>query len=262
VAAVVPAGKCVFGEEFAVAPLVSKEMVSHDTNLYTFGLAEEAALGLSTCACILARGGADEEGKPIVRPYTPVSTNALLGKFELMVKTYPGGLSKHMSEMAVGDTLDFKHIPFNVKTQYPFQKKHIGMLVGGTGITPMIQALHAILGTPGDETRISMLFGSRTIKDILCKDTLDEWSASFGDRLAVTHVLSEETCEEWKGPTGFITQDLIKSHLPPASGGSDIQIWICGPPPMYDALCGPRGEQDVSGVLAEMGYSSEQVYKF
>ena len=30
----------------------------------------------------------------------------------------------------------------------------------------------------------------------------------------------------------------------------------------YDILCGPRGEDDVTGVLGEMGYSSEQVYKF
>merc|ERR1712054_275267 len=106
------------------------------------------------------------------------------------------------------------------------------MLVGGTGITPMIQALHAILGTPEDETKVSKL----------------------GDRLAVTHVLSEETSSEWQGPTGFISKELIESHLPPASAGSDIQIWVCGPPPMYDALCGPRGEQNVSGVLGGMGY--------
>lgn len=30
------------------------------------------------------------------------------------------------------------------------------MLVGGTGIAPMLQALHAILGTAGDTTRVSV----------------------------------------------------------------------------------------------------------
>ena len=39
-------------------------------------------LGLSTCACVLARGGADEKGDWVIRPYTPVSTNAMMGKFQ------------------------------------------------------------------------------------------------------------------------------------------------------------------------------------
>ena len=53
------------------------------------------------------------------RRYTPVSTNALVGGFELLVKVYPdGALSRHLSEMALGDTVEFSHIPKNVKTQY------------------------------------------------------------------------------------------------------------------------------------------------
>ena len=51
-----------------------------------------------------------------------------------------------MPDACTGEQLDFKHIPFNVKTQYPFGKKSIGMLVGGTGITPMLQVGAAALG--------------------------------------------------------------------------------------------------------------------
>jgi len=261
-AAVVPVGSCVFGEEFASAPLMSKQAVSHDTRVFTFGLPDPTkSLGLSTCACILARGGANAEGEQLIRPYTPISTNAMVGEFQLMVKVYDGGLSKHMDQMSVGDTLDFKHIAFNVKTQYPFNLKHISMLVGGTGITPMLQALHAILGTEGDATKVTVLYGNRTERDIICRDTLDEWTATFGDRLAVHHVLSEEKGDSWKGATGFINKELISAHFPAPSEDSH-QVWVCGPPPMYDALCGPRTEKEVAGVLAEMGYSAEQVYKF
>jgi hypothetical protein len=34
------------------------------------------------------------------------------------------------------------------------------------------------------------------------------------------------------------------------------------PPPMYNALTGPREEKELSGLLKEMGYKTEQVYKF
>ena len=74
------------------------------------------------------------QGNPLVRPYTPISTNDLKGKFELLVKCYSSGLAKHMDQLQVGETVEFKHIPFNVKTQYPFKKGHIGMIAGGTGI--------------------------------------------------------------------------------------------------------------------------------
>ena len=52
-----------------------------------------------------------------MRPHTPVSTNATVGAFELMVKVYGvldygGGLSAHR-DVLLGATVDFKHIPFN-----------------------------------------------------------------------------------------------------------------------------------------------------
>lgn len=106
VAAVVPTGSCVFTEDWAPAPLLNKQSISHDTRVLTFGLPiKDKPLGLSTCACILAKGASNEEGEPLVRPYTPVSTNAALGSFELMVKIYPGGLSKVQ--------LDPTHSPLN-----------------------------------------------------------------------------------------------------------------------------------------------------
>merc|ERR1712007_223444 len=107
--------------------------------------------GLSTCACILMKGQEgpkDDQGNWVVRPYTPVSTNAKLGQVDLMVKVYPEGkVSQHLDKLEIGQCVEFKHIPVNVKIQYPSFKPAIGMLVGGTGITPMIQALHMILGT-------------------------------------------------------------------------------------------------------------------
>ena len=95
-----------------------------------------------------AEGGAKDawDGSDAVRPYTPISTNAMVGKFELMVKIYEKGkMGQHLDSMEVGDFLDFKHIPFNVKVQYPFNRRVIGMICGGTGVTPMLQALHALL---------------------------------------------------------------------------------------------------------------------
>jgi len=89
----------------------------------------------------------------VIRPYTPISTNNVRGCFDLLIKDYGGaGLSHHLCHtLQVGETIDFQHTALNVKMQAPFQATNIIMLVGGTGITPMIQALHAILGSDNDD---------------------------------------------------------------------------------------------------------------
>ena len=173
-------------------------------------------------------------------------------------------MSGHLKSLPIGSALEFKHIGFNVKIQAPFRPKRIGMLVGGTGITPMIQALHAILGDAGSDTKVSMLYGSRVAEDILGKEMLDSWTEKHGDRLSVTHVLSHEPKDgsDWEGERGFIDQDRIERLVPGPDGGEDVILFVCGPPPMYNALCGPRDEKELSGLLAEMGYNNEQVYKF
>jgi cytochrome-b5 reductase len=260
----------VFSTDWAAAPLLYKIKISHDTYIFGFGLEDGKALGLSTCAALLMRGPDDDEGNPVIRPYTPVSTNAMTGKFELMVKIYPDGkMSSHLDQLEVGQPVHFKHGPGNCKIQYPdFKNKpEIGMIVGGTGSAPAIQALHCLLGTSDDNSKVSMVYGSKTSEDILAKDTLDAWEASHPDRLKVTHVLSREPSEgsSWTGARGHITREVLEATLPKPD--SDCLIFICGPPAMYASLSGPRDKPgqprcELAGVLKEMGYRTEQVIKF
>merc|ERR1712100_638257 len=74
-----------------------------------------------------------------VLPYTPISSSSMKGKFQLLIKVYPatkehppGLLSNHIDGLKVGETAWFKHIKFNIKEQYPFRKKKLTMLCGGT----------------------------------------------------------------------------------------------------------------------------------
>lgn len=265
-AATAKPGVCQFGEEWTDTRLLDKTQINHNTILLTFATPDETEpLGLSTCACILARG---VDGCTPVRPYTPISTNATIGKFQLLVKVYPEGadgkgpgMSVHLSKLNVGDSVEFKHIPFNVKIQYPFSGyTSLTMLVGGTGITPMIQALHPLLANPEDNTNITILYGSREENDILGRDMLRSWSRTH-DQLTVIHVLSlEPEGSNWLGQRGFIDSNLIQNRCPPPT--DDHLVFVCGPPPMYKALCGPRDDKNLSGALADLNFSPDHVFKF
>ncbi len=268
---IIEPGNCQFNDTFEKVALLENIPVSKTSFVARFALPDNAKpLGLSTCACILA--GVEIDGEMVVRPYTPISTNADIGTFDLLVKRYPDGkMSSFLSELKASDekVVAFKHIPFNVKTQYPFKSpKTIVMIAGGTGITPMIQALHAILGDEeGIIEKTHLLYGSRNFDDILGKDMLDKWTDENPEKLSVTHVLSHEekdtaSIDEAGVKKGYIDRKLIESIAPPPSAGSDVLIFVCGPPIMYDVMCGGRTEEDVTGILGEMGYSADQVYKF
>lgn len=283
ICSLVPPGQCQFGEAFAATKLLRRTPVSPTSAVLRFQLPDVTRpLGLSTCACLLL--GCDTifpdntDDSMIVRPYTPISTNADIGTVDLLIKNYgaQGGLmSRYLHEIKEGDTsIQMKHIPFNVKIQASEfvnnRYEHIVMLVGGTGITPMIQALHAILGDDAGKkrnktTKVTMLYGSKTSDDILGAALLRNWAASFPDRFRLVDILSDEPADsEWSGERGFIDRAKLEQYLPSNTAAADqVMIFVCGPPAMYQALCGPRDEPDqVTGLLGAMGYGPSQVYKF
>jgi cytochrome-b5 reductase len=265
----VPPGECQFGEDFESVPLLNRTLVSHNSSVFRFGLPDASKpLNLSTCACILAKSDDIllEEGQKdaVIRPYTPISTNAQVGSFDLLVKNYgnQGTMSRHLHEINVGDSIDFKHIPPNVKIQAPFSQKHVVMLAGGTGITPMIQALHTILDNTNEappKQRVTLFYGSQTSDDILGFDLLQQWERDYSEHLKVVHVLSDEIMPAYR--SGFIDKNLLQDYVPNIMS-DDTLVLICGPPPLYHALSGPRDDPELTGVLAELGCSAEQVYKF
>ena len=139
-------------------------------------------------------GPHDFDGSDAVRPYTPISDNSVLGQFEILVKRYDGGaVSQYLHALPVGSPVEFKHIPFNIKAQYPFAgKRTFTMLCGGTGIAPIFQALHKLLDTPGDERPVTLIFSNRAPQDILLKEELDAWARRLGPaRLKLVYVVGD-----------------------------------------------------------------------
>ena len=87
--ATVPPGECQFGDQFTPVKLLENIPVSPTSFVLRFALPEETkSLGLSTCACLLAGANIESNGETemVVRPYTPISTNADIGCFDLLVK--------------------------------------------------------------------------------------------------------------------------------------------------------------------------------
>lgn len=173
--------------------------------------------------------------KEVVRSYTPITLDDTKGHFDLLVKTYAqGNASQYLSSMKIGEKARFRG-PKGRFLYKPNMAKEVGMIAGGTGITPILQVIKAVLRNPVDKTKMSLIFGNLSKEDILLYEELKELAAAHSEQFKVHFVVNTlPSDEEWDGSVGYITAEVIKAHCPTAS--DDTRILMCGPPPMMAAM--------------------------
>jgi len=95
----------------------------------------------------------------------------------------------------------------------PNMVKQFGMIAGGTGITPMLQVVRAIIRgrEAGDTTKVDLIFANVNPEDILLKEDLDAL-AREDPHFKVYYVLNNPP-EKWDGGVGFVTAEMIKVRL-------------------------------------------------
>lgn len=128
--------------------------------------------------------------------------------------------------------------------------KRVGMLCGGTGITPIYQVLlSAHLNR--DSTQYSLVFGNRSTKDILLKDELDHFLKCGHFKFDVYYTIDKAE-EGWTGEVGYISKEMIAKYMPPPA--DDTLILICGSGKMCKKYLAP--------MLLEMGYAATSIFIF
>lgn len=158
----------------------------------------------------------DGQPKEVVRSYTPISSDEDHGYFDLLIKSYPtGNISKYITTLKIGQTLKVKG-PKGAMVYRPGLVRHFGMIAGGTGITPMLQIIRAIVrGRPRnggkDTTEVDLIFANVNLEDILLKEDLDALAAQ-DSKFRVHYVLNNPP-DKWEGGVGFVTSDMIKVSL-------------------------------------------------
>ncbi|KDN39918.1 NADH-cytochrome b5 reductase 1 [Tilletiaria anomala UBC 951] len=212
--------------------LLEKKQISNNTALYRFCLPhQDSYLGLPIGQHISVQ--ADINGKKVARSYTPTSSDDDRGFFDLVIKSYPqGNISRVFGELKVGQSLEFKG-PKGQMRYSPGLCRRIGMIAGGTGITPCLQIIRAAMKNPDDKTRIDLIYANVKESDILLREELDREAKAHPDKFTVHYFLNEPPAG-WQGGTGFVTKEAIKEKLP--APADDIKILMCGPPPMLNAM--------------------------
>jgi len=265
-------------DEFQRFRLIEKVEISHDTRQFTFALqTPKTRLGLPVGQHISFRF-TDADGKTHQRSYTPVSGDETLGRVTFVIKVYKAGvhpkfpdggkMSQYLDSLSIGDAVDMKgpkgHLTYLGQGRFTVKQirkplserkaKHFGMIAGGTGITPCLQVIHAILRDTRDtSTTVSLLYANQTEEDILVREELEAIVSDHSDRFKLHYTLDRPP-SDWKYSSGFVTKEMIETHLPESSDDGSTQILMCGPLPMLKYACIP--------ALKELGFKESDWFSF
>lgn len=112
-------------------------------------------------------------------------------------------------------------------------------LAGGTGLAPFLSMLGRIAETGAAGQPIRMVYGVTNDADLVEIERLEALAARIPDFAFITCVAAEQSAQPRKG--------YVTAHIAPADlHGGEVDVYLCGPPAMVDAVRGWLAEQGVT----------------
>lgn len=242
-----------------------------------------------------------EGHRTLAKSYSPVSHPNRGQDFELIVKAYPyregGGVGKYLCDMEEGASIQAALKPERVMHGHSHVIgrgwNNIGLVAGGTGIAPLVQIATIALDTPhsslNSKPTVHLLFINHTLQDILAKDEIQALVDQHPQHFYVTYAFTREQLNQRlpadthniRYLNGRGDANMAKAALPkpsaPASDGqtTDTMVLVCGRDgfvahwagpvarqPTTDGSKGPKIQGPLLGVLAQAGFTEDQVFKY
>ena len=193
------------------------------------------------------RGFKITDGKSNVqtRAYSIASSPEQKGTIDLLIKKRENGfVSVYLNDFAkVGDKVSFSG-PYGKFYFRDGMAKHIVLLSAGCGLSALMSMAHYITDKKLD-TKVTIIQSSRTPEDILFRKELAELEGK-GAKVVITLTRTKPE-HNWKGLTGRISAELIKTNVPDYT---DALYFICGMPDFSEQM---------SATLRGLGVPTERI---
>lgn len=189
----------------------------------------------------------DPDGGFIHRAYSISSPVYEDTKVQLVVRLVPDGIaSTYVHNLKEGDEVIFTG-PYGEFRIDENPEREIILVGGGCGMAPLKNIVYTA-ETRWPNRPVKLFFGARTTKDIFYLDMFKKLMADHPN-LQVHYALSDplDEDEQWDGETGFVHLSVDK-YL---EGNKDVQAFLCGPPPMIDA---------VTRILKDKGAREQDIF--
>ena len=150
------------------------------------------------------------------------------GVVEFLVRNIPGGaMSSYLTDRATpGETIT---VTGPIGSFYLRDiRRPLLFLAGGTGLAPFLAMLEEI-GMSGSAHPIHLIYGVTNDADLVETDKLAAFAQAMPSFRYETVVAAADSGHPRKG---YVTDHLPDSVL----NGGNLDIYLCGPPPMVDAV--------------------------
>ncbi len=129
-------------------------------------------------------------------------------------------------------------------------KREMCYIGGGAGMAPLRSHIFHLFHTLKTDRKVSFWYGGRSKKELFYLEDFDAIKAEFPN-FDYTIALSEPQPEDnWEGPTGFIHKVCLDLYLSKHDDPTEIEYYMCGPPPMIAA---------VNNMLFNIGVEKEMI---
>jgi len=166
------------------------------------------------------------------------------GYIECSVKRV-GKVTSALHELNVGDTIGFRGPYGNWFPIDEMRGKNLIFAGGGIGLAPLRSLIWNCLDEREDFGEITIIYGARSVADLVYKEELKEWVDMEGIDTVLTVDPGGED-ESWRGEIGFVPTILEKVNPSP----QNAMVITCGPPIMI---------KFVLKALDKMEFTPEQV---
>jgi NAD(P)H-flavin reductase len=157
-----------------------------------------------------------------------------------------GKVTAALAKLEEGETMGFRGPFGNTFPMDEWKGKNLLFIAGGIALPPMRCVIWNALDTRENFKDITILYGAKSVADLVYKHELKEWEERPDVKLVTTVDPGGET-PDWKGEVGFVPAVLEKIS---PSAENTIAI-VCGPPVMI---------KFTFPVLDKLGFKPEQIY--
>ena len=227
------------------ATVASTLNLTHDIKEVTFDLIEPGEIEHEPGQYIQIQAPGPDG--PVFRAYSISSPAYEKNIAQVVVRLIPGGIaSTYIHGLNVGDSVMFTG-PYGEFELSEDENTDIVCVGGGAGMAPITNIIHYVYSKWENRT-CYLFFGCRTTKDVFYLEEFKEFAKKYPN-LKIIYALSDPIGEDevWDGESGFIHLSVDK-HL---KFGKKSQAFLCGPPPMIEA---------VTDVLGEKGLKPEDIF--
>jgi len=143
-----------------------------------------------------------------------------------------GRFTKVLSELEKGEEVIIDG-PFGIFT-IEDERKNLVFIAGGVGIAPFLSMIKDRMIADGKIQNVTLLYGSKTKEDIICKGWLDGIKKDWFKKVYIlnnNHSLSDPEIHKYE--TGHINKEIIKKHI---ENMDNSVFYICGPELMKNSL--------------------------